>query len=53
MPPCLSSSLLGEGPSSLKDQSLSESDEESEGESWIVTVLWQWGYGGLRVLGIA
>ena len=47
------SSLLGEGPSSLKDQSLSESDEGPERESWMVIVLEQWGLWGLIILGIA
>ena len=46
-----SSLLLGEGSSSLKNQSLSESEEESDGESWMMKVLklWdKWGVEGLR-----
>ena len=49
-PSCSSSSLLGEGSSSLKDQSLLP---KSDGESWMMTVLELWDLWGLKVLGKA
>ena len=51
--PHSSSSLLGESSSSVKNQSLSESEEEPDRESWMITVLEWWDLlGVLKVLGV-